>query len=111
MSRWIRWVADHPHNSGFTVSAPNALPAAVVQALSTRLALVQLLTRRFEAIVANLGRREAVLVGHSWLGAVKWMGPAVTFFLLAPGGHARESVTPDPGLWTPASHPAVPRHD
>jgi hypothetical protein len=110
MSREIRGVDDNPHDTAFPLPATKARSGTVVQALSTRQALVQRQTRRFDALVSDMGRREAALGGHSSLEEVRRMGSAVTFFLFAAGGHAPESVTPGPGLLTPPLHPAVPRH-
>lgn len=87
--RQILWVDDRPGNQSFERSAFEAMGLEFTLALSTKEALEILFTRRFAAIISDMGRKEGPREGYVLLEAVRERDKLTPFFVYA-GSNAPE---------------------
>ncbi|SBT06229.1 conserved hypothetical protein [Candidatus Accumulibacter aalborgensis] len=79
----ILWVDDRPENNAFERQAFEAMGLEFTLALSTHEALHVLATRKFAAIISDMGRKEGPREGYALLEAVRAVDQATPFFIYA----------------------------
>ena len=92
----ILWVDDRPDNNVFERKALESLGLEFTLALSTDEALRVLSTRRFAAIISDMGRKEGPREGYTLLEALRAMDKLTPFFIYAGSNtpqHRREAAT------------------
>lgn len=90
----ILWVDDRPENNVFERQALEAMGLEFTLALSTQEALQVLATRKFAAIISDMGRKEGAKEGYVLLEAVRAVDRTTPFFIYAGSGaaqHRREA--------------------
>ncbi|MEZ5935727.1 MAG: TIR domain-containing protein [Alphaproteobacteria bacterium] len=85
----ILWVDDRPENNVYERQALESMGFEFTLALSTTEALQLLSTRRFAAIISDMGRKEGPREGYALLDAVRQNDKATPFFIYA-GSRAPE---------------------
>jgi len=79
----ILWVDDRPENNVFERQALEAMGLEFTLALSTDEALEILRTRRFAAIISDMGRKEGPREGYVLLEAVRALDQSTPYFIYA----------------------------
>ena len=79
----ILWVDDRPENNIFERQAFEAMGLEFTLALSTAEALHILATRKFAAIISDMGRKEGPREGYVLLEAVRAIDKTTPFFIYA----------------------------
>lgn len=79
----ILWVDDRPENNVFERQAFEAMGLEFTLALTTQEALHVLTTRRFAAIISDMGRKEGPREGYVLLEAVRATDKTTPFFIYA----------------------------
>mgnify|MGYP001327290593 FL=1 len=90
----ILWVDDRPENNVYERQAMEAMGLEFTLALSTTEALHILSTRRFAAIVSDMGRKEGPREGYALLEALRARDKSTPFFIYAGSNapqHRREA--------------------
>ena len=90
----ILWVDDRPENNVYERQAMEAMGLEFTLALSTTEALQVLSTRRFAAIVSDMGRKEGPREGYALLEALRARDKSTPFFIYAGSNapqHRREA--------------------
>lgn len=79
----ILWVDDRPENNVYERQAMESMGLAFTLALSTSEALHVLSTRRFAAIISDMGRKEGPKEGYKLLEALRAKDKTTPFFIYA----------------------------
>jgi CheY-like chemotaxis protein len=90
----ILWVDDRPENNVFERQALESMGLEFTLALSTTEALHVLSTRRFAAIISDMGRKEGPREGYVLLEALRAKDKTTPYFIYAGSGalqHRREA--------------------
>ena len=90
----ILWVDDRPENNVYERKAMESMGLEFTLALSTNEALDVLSTRRFAAIVSDMGRKEGPREGYTLLEALRTRDKSTPFFIYAGSNapqHQREA--------------------
>ena len=90
----ILWVDDRPENKAYERQAMEAMGLEFTLALSTTEALHLLSTRRFAAIISDMGRKEGPKEGYALLEALRARDTTTPFFIYAGSNapqHRREA--------------------
>lgn len=90
----ILWVDDRPENNVYERQAMESMGLEFTLALSTAEALHVLSTRRFAAIISDMGRKEGPQEGYKLLEAIRARDKAIPFFIYAGSSaphHQREA--------------------
>jgi CheY-like chemotaxis protein len=90
----ILWVDDRPPNNVYERKAMEAMGLEFTLALSTNEALQILSTRRFAAIISDMGRKEGPKEGYKLLEALRAKDRSTPFFIYAGSNaphHRREA--------------------
>jgi len=90
----ILWVDDRPQNNGYERKAMESMGLQFTLAESTDEALHLLSTRRFAAIISDMGRKEGPREGYELLKAVRAKDKTTPFFIYAGSSaphHRREA--------------------
>lgn len=85
----VLWVDDRPENNVFERQALEAMGLEFTLARSTQEALHVLSTRRFAAIISDMGRKEGPTEGYVLLEAVRANDKSTPFFIYA-GSRSRQ---------------------
>lgn len=91
----VLWVDDRPENNVYERQAMEAMGLEFILALSTEEALMTLATRRFAAIISDMGRNEGPREGYKLLEALRARDKSTPFFIYAGSNavqHRREAV-------------------
>lgn len=91
----ILWVDDRPENNVYERQAMEAMGLEFTLALSTDEALHVLSTRRFAAIISDMGRKEGAQEGYKLLEALRGRDKTTPFFIYAGSNqpkHRREAI-------------------
>lgn len=90
----ILWVDDRPDNNVYERQAFESMGLEFALALSTQEALQALSTRKFAAIISDMGRKEGPREGYVLLEAVRAVDKSIPFFIYAGSrapAHQREA--------------------
>jgi CheY-like chemotaxis protein len=90
----ILWVDDRPENNVYERRAMESMGLEFTLAWSTETALKHLSTRRFAAIISDMGRREGPREGYALLEALRATDRSTPFFIYAGSSspeHRREA--------------------
>jgi CheY-like chemotaxis protein len=90
----ILWVDDRPENNVYERKAMESMGLEFTLALSTNEALDVLSTRRFAAIISDMGRKEGPREGYTLLEALRARDKSTPFFIYAGSNapqHRREA--------------------
>ena len=90
----ILWVDDRPENNAYERQAMEAMGLTFTLALSTEEALRALSTRRFAAIISDMGRKEGPQEGYKLLELLRANDKSTPFFIYAGSNaesHRREA--------------------
>lgn len=90
----ILWVDDRPENNVYERQAMESMGLEFTLALSTTEALHVLSTRRFAAIISDMGRKEGPREGYALLEALRARDKSTPFFIYAGSNapqHQREA--------------------
>ncbi|MBI1746123.1 MAG: TIR domain-containing protein [Acidobacteria bacterium] len=90
----ILWVDDRPENNVYERQAMESMGLEFTLALSTTEALHVLSTRRFAAIISDMGRKEGPREGYALLEALRARDKSTPFFIYAGSNapqHRREA--------------------
>ena len=86
----ILWVDDHPENNTYQRNALEALGIRFTIVTSTEIALKELKSKEFDAIISDMDRSPDKVAGYTLLDEVKAMNINVPFILYARGGNREE---------------------
>jgi CheY-like chemotaxis protein len=79
----ILWVDDRPNNNAYERKSMEAMGLEFTLALSTEEALRVLSSRRFAAIISDMGRKEGPREGYTLLEALRAKDKSTPFFIYA----------------------------